>query len=312
MAKKLTSKRTACQERKYDISLEDVMDHLNLHVQNQQKAKQAIAIALQRQVHRAQGAKVSKLNTLLHGNTGTGKTHIIRTACEFVELPYYRFSLTGKSGAGYVGENFVDVFKTIRKGHPFAVVHLDEIDKIAMREGSDMEEDVQDELIPIIEGTRVYNRETDNLLFLFTGAFVGIDQIAQRRQGKSIGFHYSPTSLPVQIREEDFVTFGLKPELVGRFTQIVATHSLTCKDYYAIINKKTGVFATTRKYLYNQFGRSIRLTKGAKAEVIQFCRQQESGARSLDKACALLFHEHELGGGPDILTKDYALRVLYS
>jgi ATP-dependent HslUV protease ATP-binding subunit HslU len=144
------------------------------------------------------------------------------------------------------------------------IVFLDEIDKIAGREGGHgpdvSREGVQRDILPIVEGTTVNTRygmvRTDHILFIAAGAF-----------------HVSKPS-------------DLIPELQGRFPIRVELQSLTMEDFVRILTEPKSSLVKQYTALLETEGVKLEFTKEALDEIAHFAfRVNESteniGARRL-------------------------------
>jgi len=128
------------------------------------------------------------------------------------------------------------------------MVFLDEIDKIAGREGGHgpdvSREGVQRDILPIVEGTTVNTKygmvSTDHILFIAAGAF-----------------HVSKPS-------------DLIPELQGRFPIRVELHSLTVDDFVRILTEPKSSLVKQSTALLETEGLKLEFTKEAIAEMAQF------------------------------------------
>jgi ATP-dependent HslUV protease ATP-binding subunit HslU len=128
------------------------------------------------------------------------------------------------------------------------IVFLDEIDKIAGREGSHgpdvSREGVQRDILPIVEGTTVSTKygmvSTDHILFIAAGAF-----------------HVSKPS-------------DLIPELQGRFPIRVELHSLTVEDFIRILTEPKSSLVKQSTALLETEGLRLEFTPEALAEMAQF------------------------------------------
>jgi ATP-dependent HslUV protease ATP-binding subunit HslU len=128
------------------------------------------------------------------------------------------------------------------------IVFLDEIDKIAGREGGHgpdvSREGVQRDILPIVEGTTVNTKygmvSTDHILFIAAGAF-----------------HVSKPS-------------DLIPELQGRFPIRVELHSLTVNDFIRILTEPKSSLVKQSTALLETEGLKLEFTKEAIAEMAQF------------------------------------------
>jgi ATP-dependent HslUV protease ATP-binding subunit HslU len=144
------------------------------------------------------------------------------------------------------------------------IVFLDEIDKIAGREGGHgpdvSREGVQRDILPIVEGTTVNTRygmvRTDHILFIAAGAF-----------------HVSKPS-------------DLIPELQGRFPIRVELQSLTMEDFVRILTEPKSSLVKQYTALLETEGVKLDFTREALEEIARFAfRVNESteniGARRL-------------------------------
>jgi ATP-dependent HslUV protease ATP-binding subunit HslU len=144
------------------------------------------------------------------------------------------------------------------------IIFLDEIDKIAGREGGHgpdvSREGVQRDILPIVEGTTVNTRygmvRTDHILFIAAGAF-----------------HVSKPS-------------DLIPELQGRFPIRVELQSLTVEDFVRILTEPKSSLTKQYTALLETEGLKLRFTKEALEEMARFAfrvneNTENIGARRL-------------------------------
>ena len=139
------------------------------------------------------------------------------------------------------------------------IIFLDEIDKIAGREGGHgpdvSREGVQRDILPIVEGTTVNTRygmvRTDHILFIAAGAF-----------------HVSKPS-------------DLIPELQGRFPIRVELQSLTVEDFIKILTEPKS--SLTKQYiaLLDTEGLKLEFTSEALAEVANFAFKVNEGTENI-------------------------------
>jgi len=173
------------------------------------------------------------------------------------------------------------------------IIFLDEIDKIAGREGGHgpdvSREGVQRDILPIVEGTTVNTRygfvRTDHILFIAAGAF-----------------HVSKPS-------------DLIPELQGRFPIRVELKSLTEADFVRILKEPKNALTKQYQALLETEGIKLTFTEDAVVEISAFAaRVNESteniGARRLHTILEKLLEEVSFEG-PDLKKKVVKVDAVY-
>jgi ATP-dependent HslUV protease ATP-binding subunit HslU len=173
------------------------------------------------------------------------------------------------------------------------IIFLDEIDKIAGREGGHgpdvSREGVQRDILPIVEGTTVNTKHgfvrTDHILFIAAGAF-----------------HVSKPS-------------DLIPELQGRFPIRVELKSLTVEDFIRILKEPKNALAKQYVALLDTEGIKLTLTDDALEEVAKFAAQvnessENIGARRLHTIMEKLTEEISFEG-PDLRKKNVRIDAAY-
>jgi ATP-dependent HslUV protease ATP-binding subunit HslU len=173
------------------------------------------------------------------------------------------------------------------------IIFLDEIDKIAGREGGHgpdvSREGVQRDILPIVEGTTVNTRHgfvrTDHILFIAAGAF-----------------HVSKPS-------------DLIPELQGRFPIRVELKSLSVEDFIRILKEPKNALAKQYVALLETEGIKLTLTDDALEEVAKFAAQvnessENIGARRLHTIMEKMLEEISFEG-PDMRKKNIKVDAVY-
>jgi len=166
------------------------------------------------------------------------------------------------------------------------IIFLDEIDKIAGREGGHgpdvSREGVQRDILPIVEGTTVNTRygmvRTDHILFIAAGAF-----------------HVSKPS-------------DLIPELQGRFPIRVELKPLTVEDFVRILKEPKNALVKQYEALLDTEGIKLQFTPDAITEVAGFAAKvnenaENIGARRLHTIMEKLLEEISFEG-PDLKKKN--------
>ncbi len=269
--------------------------------------------------HRDGVAEIAKSNIMLIGPTGTGKTLLAQSLARFLKVPFTVADATTLTEAGYVGEDVESIVQNLlaaadndieraEKG----IVYLDEVDKIARKgEGPSVTRDVSAEgvqqgLLKLIEGTKAnvtprgakkYGQQeatvqvdTTGILFICGGAFVGLDQIIERRVGrKSMGFGAEVKGkkerrLGETLREvatDDLIHFGLIPEFVGRLPVVATLNDMTEEDLVTILQQPKNALIKQYQKLFAMEGVKLSFSEGAMRAAAREAIKRKAGARGL-------------------------------
>lgn len=304
----------------------ELKEYLDQYVIGQDEAKKVLSVAVYNHYKKVkfeqelkdENVELDKSNILIMGPTGTGKTLLARTLAKRLDVPFAIADATTITEAGYVGEDVENILlKLIQAADDdisaaeHGIIFLDEVDKIA-KKGENVSitrdvsgEGVQQALLKIIEGTvasvppqggrkhpgqEMLRINTNNILFICGGAFVGLDKIIEKRlDTSSMGFGKNIIDsqeknleyLYKNVLPDDLIKFGLIPEFIGRLPIHVGLNNLDVNDLERILTEPKN--SILRQYIASMKldGVDLVFTPDAIHEIAQTAFNQKTGARGL-------------------------------
>lgn len=337
----MANKRTQDEIAEIKKQMRDVMDnvtpktlydYLNQHVIGQEEAKKVISVAVYNHYKRFcdsiygytsnendnpyKDVVIDKSNVIIAGETGSGKTLMLRMLAKYLNIPFYIQDSCALSESGYVGDDVENAVLGALRSCDFniqaaqhAIIVFDEFDKLSRKsENPSITRDVggegvQQSLLKLVEGGIVnvppnggrkhpeqecIQVDTTNILFFGIGAFVGLDKIISKRKcQKTIGFNTVKDDVDEDedildsITSEDLKKYGLIPELIGRFPLVTHTKKLTEEQLYQILLEPKNSIVKQYQKIMLMDNVDLKFDDEALRVVARMASKANTGARGL-------------------------------
>lgn len=247
----------------------------------------------------------NKSHLLITGPTGTGKTEMVKTICNLLDLPYFEADATAYTKEGYVGKSVYSMLlgllnaaggdlEKAQKG----ILVIDEIDKKLFGRGDDVGGvSVLHSLYKILDRGMIEldvvdsNKrktlyfDTQNLTIILMGAFEDLYEKKLKAQRTPIGFETKTKEKKdtfFTLTKEDLIEGGVPPEFIGRIGEVTSTHAFSEKEIMHLLTKSNiSALKIQQEYFMDVFGVRLQTTYGYRQEVARQVLKQKTNARSV-------------------------------
>jgi ATP-dependent Clp protease ATP-binding subunit ClpX len=301
-----------------NFSQQTILEYLNKSIQGQLKVKEQITYAIYNNFMKAlnpndiQWQNVDKINIMIIGPTGSGKTSFIRTLQSLysdLDLPYVTIDATKLVRSGFPGQHLDDALNLllakangdVEKAER-GIIFIDEIDKKTITNDITNlhREVIQDELLHLSENNNVNfganllgkttnKLNTGNITIVCLGNFNGLDKIINKRINKFSDGTNNPKNnenIFQQLKVEDLEEYGFKTEFISRFSTIAILYPLSKGEIINLLKNHSSI--NILKRLFKKRKIILNFEEDALEIIANFVINRKTGARGINNALNII------------------------
>lgn len=246
----------------------------------------------------------NKSHILVTGPTGTGKTEIVRTIANIIDIPFFEADATAYTQEGYVGKSVYSMLAglidaadgDIQKAQN-GILAIDEIDKKISTTSEVSGRAVIQTLYKIMDrgiieidvgmpGHRdVILFDTSNLTIILMGAFDDIYQSKLNEGKNQLGFGTTKIEVPkteIVLTKSDLYKGGVPAEFLGRIGDVTSTNFFEIKDLVKLLTRSNiSALRLQQEYFKEVFDVDLKATVGYTEEIASQAVKTKTNAREL-------------------------------
>ena len=319
------------------ISPQSIADMIEENVVGQKEYSHALALCAYLHMIRSRNPKVNypKMNLLVYGPTGVGKTFGVQVLAKKLNIDFEIVNCIMLVPQGIIGENWTDAITRAyikNKNLKDLVIFLDEFDK--QFKESHYSETKQREFLSLLDDNgevtfrSSFERDavqmkfpTRNITIIVGGVFDTLEAIVKKRMGGyNVGFTSTHTltkgNFYQHVTKEDFSKLFNSDELLGRIGQFVRMENMTREMLLEIMyNEYSSPLVQYRNY-FDLHDCTIELTKEGAEQIVEVVEKQNLGVRGLKSVLGNVLKEEMIKAGTHpshtiVIDKRYVIRQLH-
>ena len=287
----------------FKLNIKKLYEELSKNVIGQEEAHKKILATIWKNFSNNNGKAE---NIFVNGPTGVGKTETFQVIARNIGVPIVVEDCNEFTMAGYKGrdveEILDDLYRESGKDINMAqkgIVILDEIDKIASSSSSSeinvSTEGVQNAILKMLENYkyRIDGKvlETKGITFVALGAFSDIE----KQEAPVLGFNSTQIKKEYQnITLDDLNKYGMKQEILGRFSTLIPMKALTREDMKKILLESDLSPLLNLKNYYKGIGIELVFDDAVIDAIVDRAMKYNTGARGLKTALTDVTYEADM------------------